>query len=496
MTLDVLLRGVDVVRGAEANPDICRVSRVAEGVDRATVFVAYRSPLVKHRHELHDAARVGAAVIMVDEHDERPCGSGSPTVVVRHVNQAYATICANLFGNAHRELRFYGVTGTKGKTTTCHLVESILRRAGVRTGLITSLVQRIGRREMVSDQTTPDAARLHKQLRKMCAAGVTHVVLEVSSIGLAEDRLHGIRFDGVVLTNLAPDHLDYHGGLAAYKAAKRRLFTESAFHTPDRSVSVLNLDDPFGVELAGEALGTVVTYGIENGDVRPQDVDVTGGRVRATIGGRSFESRLPGTHNLSNLLAALALTQAELGMSDALATGVRDVTGLPGRFEHVPPPAPGAVDVFVDYAHTPESVRAVLTAAEAIGRDRRRVVVVGCRGGSDKSKRVPMAQAALAHSDVCILTSNNPNREDPHRIIRDMTSGLPVTELVRAGKLALVADRREAIYRAVEAAAPNGIVMLLGRGSQTTHTIGVCEMPFDDREVARAALASLCRPAV
>jgi UDP-N-acetylmuramoyl-L-alanyl-D-glutamate--2,6-diaminopimelate ligase len=150
------------------------------------------------------------------------------------------------------------------------------------------------------------------------------------------------------------------------------------------------------------------------------------------------------------------------------------------------------VDVYVDYAHTPESVQAVLTATTSVACGRRRVVVVGCRGGSDKAKRVPIAEIAIANADVCILTSNNPTIEDPHQIIRDMVNGLPVEDLLRAGRLEMIVDRREAIFRAVEAAQPDGIVMVLGRGAQPTQAIGACDIPFDDREVARAAMAACC----
>jgi UDP-N-acetylmuramoyl-L-alanyl-D-glutamate--2,6-diaminopimelate ligase len=491
VTLSELLDGVEIVGAPDMTADVSRVSRSVEMLNGGTLFAACRYPASgRGRNELRLAAARGATAILVDEHDGRLAEAPAcPTIVVRRVNQAYATACANLFGNPQRRLRFYGVTGTKGKTTTCHLIESIFRAAGVRTGLCSTLVQRIGSREIPTELTTPDPSRLYRVLAKMRDAGVTHVVVEVSSIGIVEDRLHGIRFDGVVFTNLGTDHLDYHGSIAGYKAAKRRLFADPAFHNPAGSRSVVNADDAFGRELGADAIGTVVTYGTQNGDVRPSTIEMGDG-IRAVVDGVTFESALRGAHNLSNILAAIAVARPEVGPAAAVS-GVRALAGLPGHFERVAVPGRG-VDVFVDYAHTPESVEAALTAGAPIAHGRRRVVVVGCRGGSDKGKRAPMARTALAHSDVCVITSSNPNVEHPEAIIDDMVADLPVAELVRSGRLAIVVDRREAIFRAIEAAVPDGLVFLLGRGAQPAHAVGHCEIPFDDRDVARAALRSVC----
>jgi UDP-N-acetylmuramoyl-L-alanyl-D-glutamate--2,6-diaminopimelate ligase len=494
VTLDQLLDGVNIVQGAGVNPDTSRISRVAGAVGPGTLFFACRLPRESRPRDVQEAAGLRAAAIVLDEDDPRRGVAGAvPVVVVRRVNQAYSTACANFFGNAHRHLRCYAVTGTKGKTTTSHLADSILKSAGLRTGLITSLVRRVGRREMVSDLTTPDACELHGLLRRMHAAGVTDVVIEASSIGLAEDRLHGIRFEGVLLTNLGTDHFEYHGGAAEYRAVKRRLFTDAAFHSRGRLLSVLNADDPFGRELAGETRGSVVTYGIDRGDVRATDVELTSAGIRATAAGVRFESPLIGRHNLYNIVAAAALTGAVLKSSGAIARGIAAVRGLPGRLEPVTVPLPPGVDVLVDYAHTPESVQAVMTAAQSLARGRRIVVVLGCRGGGDRDKRSPMAKIAIGHADACILTSNNPNVEDPHAIVRDMIADLPAAELARSGRLHVVIDRREAIFRAVHEAAPDGLVLVLGRGSQATQIVGRYETPFDDREVARDAMTALCR---
>lgn len=494
MRLNQLLEGVDVVRPLHADPDIQRVARAAEGITPESLFAACRFGAAPDPGELRRVVRMGAPALLVDEQTSQTLDRDAPAIVVRGINRAYATVCANLFGNAHRRLRLYGVTGTKGKTTTCHLVESIFRCAGLRTGLISSLVRRVGRREVPSQRTTPDAGDLHRTLAKMSRAGATHVVIEVSSIGIAEDRLHGLRFDGLAFTNIAAEHVAYHGGFENYKAAKARIFLDPSFHQPQGTVSALNIDDPFGAELAARSPGPTVTYGLRAGDITPSCVRVGTRGLRAEINGVSFESSLVGAHNLHNVLAAVALTKTSVSADQTIARGVSALRSLPGRFERVTRHGAEGVDLFVDAAHTAESVRAALEAARAVANGRRRIVLVGCRGGTDREKRSPIAHAAVSGSDICIVTTGNPIREPARVIIADMLRGLPVAELTAAGRLEVIVDRREAIYRAIEAAAPDGVVVLLGRGAEATQTIGRCEVPFDDREIARAALVDVCAP--
>jgi UDP-N-acetylmuramyl-tripeptide synthetase len=480
-----LLNGVDVISAGDLTGSVEGLSYFAGKIKPNWVYTACDLPWLPGYSLLNEAVDRGAGIVVIDRSVSVPLPSKLRTIMVRDSKKAYSTMCANFFRNAHKHLSIYAVTGTKGKTSTCHILDSIFKCAGLRTGLISTIVRKIDDRQASSSCTTPDPYELHGLLYLMRCLGITHVVLEVSSIGIAEERILGLRPEGMIYTNLGHEHLTYHGGLENYKAAKARLFTEYASSGGKPSVCAINVDDPFGSHLASVAKGEVVTYGMR-GEVCGRDLVLDAGGIRGVVSGIPIRSLLLGEHNAYNILAAVALSR-NIGIPpESIAKGISDLRSIPGRLERVENEQ--GKEIFVDYAHTPESVQAVLSAMRRAFADKRLVTVLGCGGGSDRSKRPLMAQRAIENSDLCIFTSDNPRQENPVSIIEDMLNGIQAEQLTRQGKLEIIIDRQEAIQRGVEAVDEAGVLVLLGKGHERTQIIGSSAVRFDDREVAVDAL--------
>jgi UDP-N-acetylmuramoyl-L-alanyl-D-glutamate--2,6-diaminopimelate ligase len=452
------------------------------------VFFKLRSP--QFRRSVAEAIRGGAKFVVLESGDreEGTVPAGVPFLIVDNVNRAYARVCSRLFGEAHQGLSLIGVTGTKGKTTVCHLVEGALRACGVRVGLVSSLVRRLPEAEQPAPNTTPDPLSLHSFLADLRRHGGTHAVIEVSSIGIAEERIFGLRFDALAFTNLGSDHLEYHGGRDAYIAVKRRIFTDSAFHRSASTLCAFNADDPVCREAAKSSSGRVVTFGFAAADVTPEDYRSSADGITLRLNGHELKSPLFGRHNASNLLAA-AVIVGDVMRSDDAFLQLRNVTTLPGRLERLTTTA--AVDVYVDYAHTPESVRAALAAVREISAGRRIVSLVGCSGNSDRAKRPLMARAAIEGSDFCVFTSDNPGNEHPASIVMEMLRGAGGT----GGRMKTVLDRNAAIASAIREALPDGIVVLMGKGVEKSQRIAGVNVPHSDHATAARVLSEVSRSA-
>jgi UDP-N-acetylmuramoyl-L-alanyl-D-glutamate--2,6-diaminopimelate ligase len=489
MKLAELLAGIEVLTPYDPSLDVDTIAIHPESVMPGALFVkcTYRwLPATT----ISAAVRKGAAAVMIDCEDaeaQREPAPGVSRLEVRDVHRAYAALAANRYANDHRRMALFGVTGTKGKTTAAHLLQGALQRSGISTGMLSSLVRLWPAGHVASDNTTPEPLRLHYFLQHMAEHGATHAVLEASSIGIAEDRLHGLRFGGLIFTNFGSDHFEYHGGRDAYLAAKRKLFTDPALHAPD-CVAVINTDDPAGRELASAATTRVITYGLSSGDVSADGFTCTESGIVLRADGQELYSPLLGRHNVSNLLAVFALLRDVLGSSEAAGAALQETRGVPGRLERLRSPI--GVDVYVDYAHTPESVEAVLHTVTSFAGSRKRVALVGCSSNSDKRKRPAIARAAYDGSDVCILTSDNPGNEHPGSILRDMLRGVRVGA-DEADRLRVIVDRADAISAAIEAALPDGIVVLMGKGTETVQLIQGQRVPFNDAFLARRVLQQL-----
>jgi UDP-N-acetylmuramoyl-L-alanyl-D-glutamate--2,6-diaminopimelate ligase len=409
---------------------------------------------------------------------------------VADVNKAFAIACSRFFGQAHRNLKIIGVTGTKGKTTVCHLLDAALRHAGLRTGLVSSLTRKFPKGESQATSTTPTPFGLHRFFRRVVRQGGTHVVLEVSSIGIAESRVHGIRFDALAFTNLGADHIEYHGGRDAYLAAKQSLFTDPSMHASFDTLSAINTDDADGRAVRDAAVGRIVTFGLRDADLVPESWSSDAGGMRLRVDGHETHLPIFGEHNVYNALAAIALGREILGSTATAMDAMQHATPLPGRLERVPTSL--GVEVYVDYAHTPESVTAALRAVADVSGPRRRIAVVGCSANSDRSKRPLVARAAAANAEVCIFTSDNPDFEEPEAIAAEMVAGLDA-DAASPERVRTIVDRATAIAAAIELAMPDGTVVIMGKGSERAQLVRGQRIPHNDLEVAAKALRAIER---
>jgi UDP-N-acetylmuramoyl-L-alanyl-D-glutamate--2,6-diaminopimelate ligase len=392
-----------------------------------------------------DAVAAGAVALVV----ERPLDVNVPQIVVPDVRAAIGPAAARFFGDPSRELEVAAVTGTNGKTTTAFLLHSILDAAGRRPALLTNIERRIGGEARPTGLNTPEAIDLQRLFREMLDAGDRSCAMEATSMAGAKGRLVGTHFAALVFTNLTQDHLDFHGTMDAYFAAKRALFAQA-------ERAVVNVGDDWGRRLASE-LPDARTFA-------PDD----------DLGG--IDLKLRGRFNRANALAAIGAAR-ELGIGeDAIRAGVESVTGVPGRFESIEAGQPFAV--IVDYAHTPDSLANVLDAARGLGPGKL-TVVFGAGGDRDRDKRPLMGRIAAELADRAIVTTDNPRGEDPEAIARE----------VAQGSLEIVLDRRAAIEEAIAAADGGDVVVIAGKGADTEMELADRCVPFDDRVVAREALA-------
>ena len=422
-----------------------------------------------------DAVRNGAAALVV----ERWLDHEVPQVLVPSVRATMGPLSAAVFGRPADRLAIVGITGTNGKTTTTYLLESVFRAAGLVPGVVGTTGVRVDGKASPLLHTTPEAPDLHRLLAQMEDAGVRAVAMEVSSHGLDQHRIGGIRYSCAVFTNLSQDHLDYHEDLADYFRAKSKLFRPEMAER-----AAINVDNDAGRRLLGTGLPTL-TYGVS------EDADVRGTNVQATAEGISFDvdvmhvdSRLRGRYNVENCLAAIAAARS-LGIDDASTVdGLRRVTGVPGRLEPVDRGQDFAV--LVDYAHTPDSVQNVLRAARPLAAGRL-IVVLGCGGDRDRTKRPLMGKAATSLADLSIITSDNPRSEDPLAIITEIEPGARGG----GGAYEIIPDRREAIRAAVRAAGTGDVVVIAGKGHETGQQFADRTIPFDDRVVAAEEIEAL-----
>ena len=459
--------------------EILRVSHDSRAVEPGDLFVAIRGVRADGLAHAAEAVSRGAAAVVSDR--PRPAGTTVPWIRVDNPRLALALAAARLAGNPAERMVLAGVTGTNGKTTTATLLSAILERRWGRAGFLGTIGYRTGIRELEASRTTPDATVLQSLLAEMAAAGIPAASIEVSSHALALDRVAGTRFDVAVFTNLTRDHLDFHADMEDYYRAKAMLFS---MRKPGGS-AVVNVDDPFGARLAGEAAPPVVTV-----SSRGADADVRAASLRCDLeetsfdverrGGSSFRLRSPllGRFNVDNLLAAAAAGLA-LGIpAEDVVAACASVAVVPGRLERVDAGQP--YRILVDYAHTPDALERLLLAVREL-TDRKIVLVFGAGGDRDRGKRFPMGEIAGRLADIPIATSDNPRSEDPNAILAEVGAGLAASGATKALK---IADRREAIRAAIELANTGTVVVIAGKGHETTQVIGTEEIPFDDRKIA------------
>jgi UDP-N-acetylmuramoyl-L-alanyl-D-glutamate--2,6-diaminopimelate ligase len=437
--------------------DVADLAYDTRAITPGALFFCVRGANVDGHELAAQAIEAGAAALVV----ERPVEAARvPQLVVADSRTAMAVAADVFFGHPTHELDVVGITGTNGKTTTAHLVYSILAAAGRRPGLLGTIEARLAGERRPVVRTTPEAIDLQRTFREMLDAGDRSCAMEASSHASELHRLDRVRFAALVFTNLTPDHLDFHGTMERYFDAKRRLFVGD-----DPPPVAINVDDPWGRKLAAER-PDALTFGLDAGDaqLRPDALD-------------GIDLKLRGRFNVSNTLGALAAGRL-LGIDQAaLVQGLEAVRGVPGRFESVDEGQP--FEVIVDYSHTPDSLENALRAARELASGRV-LCVFGCGGDRDREKRPLMGRIAAELAEVPILTTDNPRSEDPLAIIEDVLGG--------ARGLEVEPDRRAAIARAVEAAREGDVVLVAGRGAEPEQEVAGRKLPFDDRDVAREAL--------
>ena len=486
VTLGELASAVGGELDGDAGARVSDVTHDSRQAGAGWVFVAVRGEKSDGNRFAKDVDEKGAAGVVSEQ--ERPADFRGGWIRVPEARRALALAAAEVHGHPSRELKLVGITGTNGKTTTAYLVAAIVEAAGVPAALISTVEYRVAGERMPALHTTPEASDVERLLRRAVAAGCRAAVMEASSQALDLRRCDALAFEVAAFTNLTRDHLDYHGTMEAYFSAKRRLF-DGSLGSPPRA-SVINVDDGYGVRLYEEVKAAgrrALRYALDKeAEVTARGVEFSMGGTRLTLrtpeGEREVRSPLVGRPHVYNMLTAAGVAHA-LGLGlEATAAALGVCGGAPGRFERVG--HAGEFAVVVDYAHTDDALRNVLRTARDVATGRV-ITVFGCGGDRDRSKRAPMGEAAASLSDVVIATSDNPRTEDPEAILRDVEEGLRAS----GRPYQKIGDRREAIHRAVALARAGDIVVIAGKGHEDYQIVGTEKRHFDDREVAREALA-------
>ena len=450
-------------------------------IEHGELFVARRGGLTSGAEFAHSAAARGAVALMLERGEPHPA-SRLPVLEVTNVKRALALAAEAIYGFPSRAIDVLGVTGTNGKTTTTFLIEQGLRAAGSRPARLGTLGFEMDGQSFGDTLTTPEADDVARCLVEVRRRGGSHLVMEVSSIAVVQERVSGLRFKSAAFTNLTQDHLDFHGTLEAYAEAKAGLFTSLS---PE--ISVLHVGDAFGRQLAARVRSGLLTVARRDADVWVAASQLSGQGIAARVvtprGDCSLASPLVGEHNLENLLVALGvLVGLGLPPSDA-GRALSEAPQVPGRLERCDGPDDDVL-VLVDYAHTPDALSRVLAAVRRLTPGRTSCVF-GCGGDRDPTKRAPMGEAVGRGADYAYVTSDNPRSESPQAIVDAIVPGLRLA----SASFEVELDRAQAIERAILAAAPADVVLIAGKGHEDYQIVGGEKRRFDDREHARRALA-------
>lgn len=493
MILQELLASLPVYRvNGNTEINITGLTSDSRTATAGSLFIA----LVGHNVDGHkfctQAIANGASALLVEKGKEVPLVPEVTYVEVSDTRRAMAILADVFYGYPSHRLRIIGVTGTNGKTTTTYLIRRILEEQGYKTGLIGTISTMIGDQVFESKNTTPEAIDLQQTLARMVEAACQYAVMEVSSHALYLGRVRGAEYATTIFTNLTQDHLDYHRTMEEYRKAKGLLFAQMGNTYGGRiRPAILNVDDPASIEYAKITAAPVITYGIDKqADVRASKLVISDAGIRFWLdtwkGSLEVGLQLTGRFNVYNSLAAIAATMHEGIPLERIIASLAKVSGVDGRLQRVE--AGQDFTVFVDYAHTPDSLENTLTTVRQFAK-RRVITVVGCGGDRDRGKRPLMAQIATRWSDVTIFTSDNPRHEEPAAILAEMVAGLTSAEQAFLN-YEVVVDRRAAITSAIKQATKNDIILIAGKGHETYQILGDQVVHFDDREVALEAIRS------
>lgn len=460
--------------------DVKGISCDSRSTREGDLFVAITGTSCDGHSFLEAAIANGAKAILLEK--DVSTKQATNKIIVKDARVALSKLASRWYGHPSSRTKVIGITGTNGKSTTCYLVDGILSGGGFNCGLVGTVGYKVKDRVTPSGITTPGPIDLQQLLNEMVIGGADYAIIEVSSHSLDQHRVDDISFDVAIFTNLTLDHLDYHQTLDRYFEAKMRLFEGL---TPN-DLAVINFDDPYGKRLIPRTKARVMTYGMDRAaDVRAQikgfSLQSSQFRIQMPVGEIDVTTKLIGRHNVYNALGAACVGISEGISLDRVAKALESSFGAPGRLERIVCGQP--FDVFVDYAHTDDALSNVLSALRGLAKGRI-ILVFGCGGDRDRSKRPLMGEVAQQYSDYVILTSDNPRSEDPIDIVRDIERGMQAG----LGNYAVILDRYQAIQEALAIAREGDIVLIAGKGHESFQVFKNKKVPFDDRLVVREIL--------
>ncbi|RKQ37396.1 UDP-N-acetylmuramoyl-L-alanyl-D-glutamate--2,6-diaminopimelate ligase [Oceanobacillus halophilus] len=485
MKLKKLLSAIPFYNGNRFDEDleIVDIEMDSRKVKPGFLFVCISGFTVDGHQYADEAVKNGAVAIIAEKHIEAKV----PVIIVNDTSRTLAILANKFYDFPTSNIPLIGVTGTNGKTTVTYLLEKIFNDNKEKTGIIGTIQMKIGGDTYSTPNTTPNALDLQRFFKKMSDEQVEQGIMEVSSHALDLGRVYGCDYDVAIFTNLSQDHLDYHKDLDDYLRAKSLLFSQlgNNYNQDKQKFAVINADDTSSDLLMRSTAQHTLTYGCQKkADISAENIKLdasgTSFMLVTPIGSLHIHSKLIGMFNIYNMLAASAAAIARGVSLEVIKSALESIKGVNGRFE--------AVDVgqdytvIVDYAHTPDSLENVLQTVKEFAENDI-YVVVGCGGDRDRTKRPLMAQIAQKYTDLAILTSDNPRTEDPMAILEDMVEGL-----VEANDYEVIADRKEAIQKAIHYAKKDDIILIAGKGHETYQQIGHVKYDFDDREIAKKAM--------
>ena len=458
--------------------DICSIEYDSRRVKKGSLFCCIVGAMFDGHSFAQSALDSGATALLV----ERKLPLPAPQIVVKNARKAMAEMAAAFYGYPQREMMMLGVTGTNGKTTTTYMVKAIAEQADKKVGVIGTIRNLIGNESIHTDRTTPESVDLFRILRMMADAHVDLVVMETSSHALEQFRVHGIKFDVGLFTNLTQDHLDYHKSFDNYLAAKKTLFLNS-------KKAVINVDDPYSGRMMEGLAIPIMTFGVrDRADISATDIDITTDGVRFDLhtpeGEVFLNLAIPGLFSVFNAMGAAGMALAGGMKLSAVKAGLESLTSVSGRLE--PVKTNRDFSVFVDYAHTPDALENVLKTVQQFAKGRV-ICVFGCGGDRDRAKRPIMGEIAGRFSELAVITSDNPRTEDPMAIIETIEEGVK-----RSGtKYAVIENRKEAIRYALSVAQGDDVIMIAGKGHENYQEIKGTKYHFDDKEIVEELLSEL-----
>ena len=465
------------LRYTGTDADVLSIEYDSRRVKKGSMFCCVVGQMFDGHAFAESAVKAGAVALLV----ERELPLDVPQIIVKHARKAMAEMAAAFYGYPQREMLMLGVTGTNGKTSTTYMVKSIAEQAGKKVGIIGTIRNMIGQESLHTDRTTPESVDLFRLLRTMADAHVDIVMMEVSSHALEQYRVHGIKFDAALFTNLTQDHLDYHKTFENYLAAKKILFKNA-------KKAIINVDDPYAHRIMEDLTIPVLTFGVrDRADFTSTDIDITTRGVTFDLHTPAGDCRMnlpiPGLFSVFNAMGAVGLAHAIGIRLDHIKAGLEAMTSVSGRLEPVTAGMNVPYSVFIDYAHTPDALENVLKTVREFAKHRV-ICVFGCGGNRDRAKRPIMGEAAGRFSELAIVTSDNPRNENPMDIIDTIVEGVK-----RSGtNYVVIENRKEAIDYALSIAEPDDVILIAGKGHENYQEINGTKYHFDDKEIVEELL--------